>query len=162
MKRSEEEPKIEAAPSPKARTEYTEEELAVMEQKLLALPPIEAAKRKRNKQGAVIRLAKAIATLQERDYTIEDIADSLRGVGLDLSTPTLKSYLQRAKEKDEKVARKKRKSPGPSSGPAPAQPQVAATADASVPAPKATNGEQPRGAPKTTNDEFLSTDRKRL
>ncbi len=161
MKRSEEGPKIEASPGPKARNEYTEEELAVMEQKLLALPPMEASKRKRNKQGAVIRLSLAISTLQERGYTIEDIADSLRGVGLDLSTPTLKSYMQRAKEKDKKVAPKKRKSSGPSSGQAPAQPQVPATADASVPASKTTNGEQPRSTSKT-NDEFLSTDRKRL
>ena len=42
-------------------------------------------------------LATEIAGLQRKGYTLEQIAESFRGDGLDLSTPTLKSYLSRAK-----------------------------------------------------------------
>ncbi len=42
-------------------------------------------------------LAKEIVALQKRGYTLEQIAETLRGEGLAISTPTLKSYLQRIK-----------------------------------------------------------------
>jgi hypothetical protein len=44
-------------------------------------------------------LAREIASLQQRGYSIEQVTDSLRGVGLDISTPTLKSYLHRSKRR---------------------------------------------------------------
>ena len=42
-------------------------------------------------------LSKEIAALQKRGYTLEQISETLRGEGLNIATPTLKSYLQRAK-----------------------------------------------------------------
>jgi hypothetical protein len=35
--------------------------------------------------------------LQKRGYTLDQISETLRGEGLSIATPTLKSYLQRAK-----------------------------------------------------------------
>ena len=42
-------------------------------------------------------LSKEIAALQKRGYTLDQISETLRGEGLSIATPTLKSYLQRAK-----------------------------------------------------------------
>lgn len=42
-------------------------------------------------------LSKEIADLQKRGYTLDQISETLRGEGLSIATPTLKSYLQRAK-----------------------------------------------------------------
>ena len=48
-------------------------------------------------------LVAEIAALQQRGYTIEQVVESLQGVGLTITTPTLKSYLQRAKAKPVKT-----------------------------------------------------------
>lgn len=66
-------------------------------EKMRAMPPKDPAKRRLNKQGLIRLLAQEIAALQERGYTIEEIVESLHGWGFDITTPTLKSYLQRAK-----------------------------------------------------------------
>ena len=50
-------------------------------------------------------LAGELVALQQRGYTIEEVAESLRGRGLAIPTPTLKNYLQRAKSKTEKRAK---------------------------------------------------------
>jgi hypothetical protein len=50
-----------------------------------------------SKQEAVRILSKEIAALQKRGYTLDQISETLRGEGLNIATPTLKSYLQRAK-----------------------------------------------------------------
>ena len=68
-------------------------------------PPKDPAKRKLDKQGMVRLLAGEIIALQQRGYTIEEVAESLRGRGLAITTPTLKNYLQRAKSKTEKRAK---------------------------------------------------------
>jgi len=47
-------------------------------------------------------LAGELVALQQRGYTIEEVAESLRGRGLAITTPTLKNYLQRAKSKTER------------------------------------------------------------
>jgi hypothetical protein len=60
--------------------------------------------------------------LQQRGYTIEEVAESLRGHGFEITTPTLKNYLQRAKSAVAKP-RKSRRSPGPPRG----QPEVGAS-----------------------------------
>ena len=49
------------------------------------------------KQQAVRLLAGEIQTLQRRGYTLEQVGEMLKGGGLVLTTPTLKSYLSRAK-----------------------------------------------------------------
>ncbi len=64
---------------------------------LRSMPRAPAATVNVTKQEAVKELAKEIASVQERGYTLEQIANALRGVGLDLTTPTLKNYLGRVR-----------------------------------------------------------------
>jgi hypothetical protein len=66
------------------------------------------------KQEAVKLLANDIASLQRRGYTLEQITESLRGEGVDLSTPTLKSYLSRAKAAKTRRLRAPVAAPSPS------------------------------------------------
>ena len=77
--------------------EYTLETARRLAEDLRAIPPKDPAQRRLDKQGMVRELAGEIVALQERGYTIEEVAESLRGRGLDITTPTLKNYLQRAK-----------------------------------------------------------------
>jgi hypothetical protein len=92
--------------------EYTLESTQRLAEELRAIPPKDPAKRRLDKQEVVRELAQEIVALQQRGYTIEEVAESLRGRGLEITTPTLKNYLQRAKGKDGK-RRKERRPPGP-------------------------------------------------
>ena len=76
---------------------YTTEQLEAIASKLREMPPVEKKKQEHSKQEAVRVLAKEIAALQKRGYTLDQISETLRGEGLSIATPTLKSYLQRAK-----------------------------------------------------------------
>lgn len=76
---------------------YSNEKLGAIAAKLKTMPVIEKKKQEHSKQDAVKVLAKEIAALQKRGYTLDQIAETLRGEGLDITTPTLKSYLQRIK-----------------------------------------------------------------
>jgi hypothetical protein len=78
---------------------HTVEDAERIAQSLRALPAIDSSKRTLTKQAMIKRLAREIASLQQRGYSIEQVADSLRGNGLDISTPTLKSYLHRSKKR---------------------------------------------------------------
>jgi arginine repressor len=73
------------------------------------MPVIEKKKQEHNKQDAIKVLAKEIAALQKRGYTLDQIAETLRGEGLDITTPTLKSYLQRIKAGKNKEPKKEQK-----------------------------------------------------
>ena len=98
--------------------EYTVESANRIAQELRAIPAKDPLKRKLHKQGMVSLLAGELIALQQRGYTIEEVAESLRGRGLDITTPTLKNYLQRAKSKTEKRAKNgaRTASGGPGSG----------------------------------------------
>ncbi len=76
---------------------YTAAQVEEIASKLRAMPIIEPPPKDLTKQEVVKMLAKEIKSLQKRGYTLEQIATSLKGEGLDISTPTLKSYLQRVK-----------------------------------------------------------------
>ena len=76
---------------------YTAAQVEEIAGKLRAMPVIEPPPKDLTKQEVVKMLAKEIKSLQKRGYTLEQIATSLKGEGLDISTPTLKSYLQRVK-----------------------------------------------------------------
>ena len=76
---------------------YTTEQLEAIAAKLREMPPVENKKQEHSKQEAVRILSKEIAALQKRGYTLDQISETLRGEGLSIATPTLKSYLQRAK-----------------------------------------------------------------
>lgn len=106
---------------------YTVESVERMAEKLRALPPVEKSKRQLNKQEAVKQLADEIVALQGKGYTIEQITESLRGVGLEINTPTLKSYLHRAKPAKRKGSRgSARARTAPPSRAAEAEPQLSA------------------------------------
>lgn len=76
---------------------YTTEQLETIAARLKAMPPIEKKKQEHSKQDSIKILAKEITSLQKRGYSLDQIAETLRGEGLDITTPTLKSYLQRIK-----------------------------------------------------------------
>jgi hypothetical protein len=96
--------------------EYTVESANWLIAELRAIPPKDPAKRKLDKQRMVSLLADEISALQQRGYTIEEVAESLRGRGLAITTPTLKNYLQRAKSKTEKRAKSGAKTASRASG----------------------------------------------
>lgn len=76
---------------------YTVKQVEEIASKLRALPAIEPPPKDLTKSDVVKMLAKEIKSLQKRGYSLEQIASSLKGEGLDISTPTLKSYMQKAK-----------------------------------------------------------------
>lgn len=81
---------------------YTTEQLEAIAAKLREMPLIEKKKQEHSKQEAVKLLSKEIASMQKRGYTLDQISEALRGEGLAVATPTLKSYLQRAKPASKK------------------------------------------------------------
>src|SRR6185437_11046541 len=93
--------------------EYTLELAERLVEKLRAMPPKDPSQRRLDKQALVKHLAEEIASLQQRGYTIEEVAESLRGHGLDITTPTLKNYLQRARGKRVKPRKPQRPSERP-------------------------------------------------
>jgi hypothetical protein len=79
------------------RVEYTPEQAEKIAATLRALPAIEPPPKKLTKEEMIKLLSKEIRDLQKRGYNLEQIASSLKGEGLDISTPTLKSYLAKSK-----------------------------------------------------------------
>ncbi len=154
----------------KPTIEFTVEQADEILAKLRALPPVESSKRKLNKQGMVNHLAAEISALQGRGYTVEQIAESIRGYGLEISTPTLKSYLQRTKRDAGKTASKaarrteaKRPATAPAAqGRQPASLDGGGTPKAPAAAVKNAAGEPPNGTPRSTSSEFIATDREKL
>jgi alanyl-tRNA synthetase len=80
---------------------YTKEQVEKVKEKLKNLPPIEENK-DLSKQEAIKMLQKDILLLQKRGYSLEKIAEVLKQEGVEISTPTLKSYLQRGKQTSKK------------------------------------------------------------
>lgn len=76
---------------------YTTDKLETIAAKLRTMPPVEKKKQEHSKQEAIKVLSKEIGAMQKRGYTLDQIAEALRSEGLLIATPTLKSYLQRAK-----------------------------------------------------------------
>jgi hypothetical protein len=139
---------------------YTLEETERMVGALRALPPMDRSKRHLTKQAVVKQMAREIASLQARGYTIEQVVESLHGVGFEITTPTLKSYLQRVKKRNGK------KTPR---GQRPSDPPVAASSrerpapPPSVTEPKAPAVTEPRAdaaVRRTGKDAFLVEDKK--
>ncbi len=78
---------------------YTTEQLEAIAAKLRDLPPVAKRIHEHSKKEAVALLAREITALQKRGYTLVQIAESLRGEGLDIATPTLKAYILSTKPK---------------------------------------------------------------
>ena len=112
---------------------YTTEQIEAVRSKMKDLPPIEKKKQELGKSDVVKMLAKEIAVLRKRGYTFEQISDYLKGEGLDIGTPSLKSYLQRAKQASAtkpKAQASKDIPPAPPQAPqTPNYPQTSKTAD---------------------------------
>lgn len=64
--------------------------------KMKELPPVENKKRTVSKQEAIKLLAKDIKAMQARGYTLEQVSELLKQLGVSLATPTLRSYLRRS------------------------------------------------------------------
>jgi hypothetical protein len=122
-----------------------------MARALRALPAVEASKRRLTKQAVVTHLAAEIAVLQQRGYTIEQVVESLRGVGLDIGTPTLKSYLQRTKKKPAKGTARRQKGA--------ATPPPRRTPDAQPPAPSVSDPKAQGVGERSGKQAFLVKDR---
>jgi hypothetical protein len=83
----------------------TRAQIEQIAQKLRKMPQAPPAEVNVTKQEAVRLLEREIAGLQRKGYSLEQIVESLRGEGLDLTTPTLKSYRSRAKAGHERGRR---------------------------------------------------------
>jgi len=105
---------------------YTTEQLEAIAVKLRDMQTVEKKKQEHSKQEAVRVLSKEIANLQKRGYTLEQISETLRGEGLSIATPTLKSYLQRAKPAKKAPVQ----APGDTPRPRPAVKKLADTSNA--------------------------------
>jgi hypothetical protein len=73
---------------------YTKEQVQEMAAKLRAMPKIEPPPKDLTKKEVVQALAREIKSLRNKGYSLEQIVNSLKGFGLDISTPSLRSYLQ--------------------------------------------------------------------
>ena len=74
----------------------TVEQVEQISAKMKELPAVENKKRQVSKQEAIKLLAKDIKAMQARGYTLEQVSDLLKQLGVSLATPTLRSYLRRS------------------------------------------------------------------
>jgi hypothetical protein len=81
---------------------YTQEKLEKIADKLREMPEVKS-KREHSKQESVKILYKEIADMQKRGYTLEQIAEVLSGEGLQITTPTLKSYYRELNQRQKKA-----------------------------------------------------------
>jgi hypothetical protein len=81
----------------RSKLKFTTEQIEAVRAKLKDLPAIEKIRTEHTKADTVKMLSKEIISLQKRGYSLEQIADYIKGEGLDIGTPTMKSYLQRSK-----------------------------------------------------------------
>ena len=75
----------------------TKQEIGDLSLYLQQLPDINDV-RQHSAQESVMALTKDILALQKRGYTLSQISEALKAGGLMIATPTLKSYLQRARK----------------------------------------------------------------
>lgn len=86
----------------------TIEQAKQLSAKLRALPHIQDEQRKISKQEEIRMLASEISTLiRERNWTIQQVAEYLTREGLEISSATLKNYLQRSKSSGKPSSKKK-------------------------------------------------------
>jgi DNA-binding transcriptional MerR regulator len=79
--------------------EYTKDKIEAVAAKLRELPDFVKEKTEFSKKETVLMLLKEIKDLQKRGYSLEQIASTLKGEGIDISTPTLRSYIQQQPKK---------------------------------------------------------------
>ena len=74
---------------------YTKSQIEEFVRKLKELPVVEKITLV-NKVKAVKSLKPEILAMQKKGYTIEKISEALTSFGLEITTPTLKAYMQKA------------------------------------------------------------------
>jgi hypothetical protein len=85
---------------------YTLERVNEIGAALRALPARDPSERRLHKQMVIRQLVEEITALQNKGYTLEQVATLLRTEGVEVTTPTLKSYLSRVRKASGKGARK--------------------------------------------------------
>lgn len=85
--------------------------IEALKAKMKEAPEVSKEKRRVSKQEAIRELKRDIEAMQKRGYTLEDIAKFLSDGGLQITTPTLKSYLQRSKSDKAKSSKAETKKP---------------------------------------------------
>ncbi len=135
-------------------------------ERMRATPSPDPATVDLTKQGLVADVLPAIQEMQDRGFTIEQVAEIMREGAFAITTPTLKSYLQRIRGKKPKKPRAPMKP-----APVPATPPTVTRKQAPAPASRApevsavtrnTSAQDDKAEPKSTSTDFLNTDRKKL
>ena len=104
---------------PASKATVTLEVIERIKARAASMPEKEATQRELSARAAVALVKKEVALLQQRGYTIENIAEFLAGEGLSLPAPTLRTYLQQANKAG--AAKRAKAKPTP---PAPRPPRV--------------------------------------
>jgi hypothetical protein len=94
-----------------AHKKYNADDLESVADKLKNMPAVEKKDTEVSKSEAIKMLLSEIILMQERGYSLEQIADTLTDNGVDIKTPTLKSYLQRHKSNLKAGSETKKKAP---------------------------------------------------
>ncbi len=141
---------------------YTLEDGHRLRALLRAAPDKEPNQRRMDKQAIVKFVIDDIAAIQARGYTLEEVAELLATGAFKVTLPTLKSYLQRARKTSAKGAAKApRHSSPPTAGGADRTEKPSAAKAAPAPS-RGGDADPAPSAPKSTQSEFIATDRKRL
>lgn len=141
---------------------YTLDDANRIREQMRAAPEKAPNQRRMDKQAIVADVIDDIEGMQKRGYTLEEVAELWAKGGIGMTLPTLKSYMQRARKTRAKGAGKalRRSSPPPVAGRTRA---VTPNVPKAVPPPsRAENADAAPSAPKTTQSEFMSTDRKHM
>jgi hypothetical protein len=142
---------------------YTLEDANRLRELMRAAPDKPPNQRRMDKQAIVRDIKDDIAAIVKRGYTLEEVAEMwAKKGGFEVTLPTLKSYLQRAKKTGTQGAGKaprRPSSPRGNDGPRSAKPSAAKGAPLPAPGPDA---DERSSTPKSTQSEFIATDRKRL
>ena len=84
--------------------QYNKDKIESVAAKLREMPIFVQEKTEFSKKETVLMLLKEIKDLQKRGYSLGQIAATLKGEGIGISTPTLRSYIQQKKKAPKKIA----------------------------------------------------------
>jgi len=137
---------------------YTLEDANRLRELMRAAPDKAPNQRRMDKQAIVREVIDEIAAMQERGYTLEEVAELWATGGFEVTLPTLKSYLQRARKTRAKGADKApRRSSAPRASER-ARIEKPNTAKATPAPSRAGKADGAPSAPKSTHSEFTTTD----
>ena len=91
------------------RRRYTLAQVNELAAALRALPAKDPYQRRFLKLSAIAEIADEITALQQRGYTLEEVAGILTAEGVEITFGTLKEYLQRIRVRREKAAKRARR-----------------------------------------------------